>query len=389
LETRAAAFAAWLGFVGFNDKSLKSWSLNTAKGMICTYLHFIATKGPPKFSRKGPPRFDVPSSRTDPLQAQTLMGYAKGAELWCSHVMDLQVLGAISDGKDNDVKPFIAEIIKQRRAWAKPKEKKEPITLAMYDNAQVTCKQAVAADPNAFLDRLCAVHNWTSLGVFTGSRVGEYAQSKPTKGVPFARIPLNEDAGEWAGQPLAFIRSDFSFFDKTGRQLSTTNIAILATSATEVHIRFRYDKSPTNFSVRKFKKTGHHFLCPCLASIAIFFRANLLQVPTDQPIGVFRKLNERTGFRFLSNNDVTDELRATCLRTYPDPDHYMHKHIKCIMAHSVRVTACVALHAAGESEFVIAFRLRWTPQSVMHYIRDCAQQVGDLCQAVLSGAGRL
>ena len=59
------------------------------------------------------------------------------------------------------------------------------------------------------------------------------------------------------------------------------------------------------------------------------------------------------------------------------------------MAHSVRVTACVALHAEGQSEFVIAFRLRWSPQSVMHYIRDCAQQVGDLCKAVLSGAGRL
>ena len=106
----------------------------------------------------------------------------------------------------------------------------------------------VAADPRAFLDRSCAVHNWTSLGVFTGSRVGEYAQSKPTRGVPFERIPLNEDAGEWAGQPLAFIRSDFSFFDKAGRQLPTTNFPILVKSATEVHIRFRYDKSPTNFS---------------------------------------------------------------------------------------------------------------------------------------------
>lgn len=357
--------------------------------MICTYVHYIATQGPPKYSRTEPPRFDAPSSRTEPLQAQTLMGYAKGAEIWCEHVMELPVLGAISDSKDSDVRPFIKEIIQQRRAWSKPALKKEPITLAMYDNAQATCKQAVAADPAAFLHRPCAVHNWTSLGVFTGSRVGEYAQSKPTKGIPFARIPLNEDAGEWAGQPLAFIRADFSFFDKAGRQLPTTNIVSLTNSTNEVHIRFRYDKSPTNFSVRKFKKTGHHFLCPCLASIAIFYRAALLHVPTEQPIGVFRKPKETTGFRFLSNNDVTSELRDTCRRTYPDPNHYMHQHILCVMAHSIRVTACVALHSAGESEFVIAFRLRWTVQSVMHYIRDCSQHVGDLCQAVLSGAGRL
>ena len=65
----------------------------------------------------------------------------------------------------------------------------------------------------------------------------------------------------------------------------------------------------------------------------------------------------------------------------------MRKHLKCIMAHSVRVTACVALHTA---EFVIAFRLRsWTVRSVMQYIRDCSLHLGELCQAVLSDAGRL
>ena len=82
-----------------------------------------------------------------------------------------------------------------------------------------------------------------------------------------------------------------------------------------------------NFSIPKFRKTGHHYLCPCLASIAMFYCTALLQVPTGQPIGVlFCKSKNHTGFCFLSYNNITSKLCTTCCRTYPDPNHYMHQH---------------------------------------------------------------
>ena len=101
-------------------------------------------------------------------------------------------------------------------------------------------------------------------------------------------------------------------------------------------------------------------------------------------------MSTRDGFTFLTNTDVTAEMRATCLRTCPDPEHYMHINYKLIMAHSARVTAAVALHNAGLEFDVIAFRLRWSVQSVQHYVRECSGQIiGDLCQNVLVGAGRI
>jgi len=37
----------------------------------------------------------------------------------------------------------------------------------------------------------------------------------------------------------------------------------------------------------------------------------------------------------------------------------------------------------------IAFRLRWKPESVQHYIRECSQFVDDLTAATISGAAIL
>jgi hypothetical protein len=322
-----------------------------------------------------------------PLSAQTLTGYAKAAECWCNVILQLDLRNSLNE--KGLLHPFIQEIVAQRRAWQKPRSKKEPITLAMFENAQDHVATLLKSDPDAFLARPAAVHNFVCLGAFTGSRISEYGQTKARRGL-VQRIPNTTNAGEWANMPLAFIRSDFTFWDKQGREVKKNDLKMVTEKATDVYIRFRFDKSLNNFTIRKFRRSGHHFLCPVIASVSILLRADLLRVPVPDPVGVFRPTKTSpTGFTYLTNDDVTRELRLTCLRTYTDKNHYMNKHHERIMAHSVRVTAAVALYTAGESFDTIAFRLRWSAQSVQHYIRDCCQKVGDLCSAVLIGAGRV
>lgn len=223
--------------------------------MISAFVHHLAEKGKPgkALANKN-------------LSAQTLMSYAKAAECWCSVILNLNMEGIISS--KGSVHPFILEIIAQRRAWEKPRLKKEPITLEMFDNAQEFVGNLIREDPAAFLSRPAAVHNFTCLGAFTGSRVSEYGQTKARRG-EFNRIPFSPDAGEWAGMPLAFIRSDFTFWaDRT--ELDRSDLNAINSKATEVYIRFRYDKSINNFTIRKFKRTGHQYFCPVLASTAAF-----------------------------------------------------------------------------------------------------------------------
>lgn len=68
--------------------------------------------------------------------------------------------------------------------------------------------QAARRNTQTLLDRTATVFDWTGLGLHTGSRLGEYGQSKPEKGSAFARVPQ----GPCAGQALAFVKRRFRLF---------------------------------------------------------------------------------------------------------------------------------------------------------------------------------
>jgi hypothetical protein len=240
-------------------------------------------------------------------------------------------------------------------------------------------------DPTRLLDRVPAIYDWARLGIFTGSRLGEYGQSKPRKGQLFATVPNSPDAGVWANTPLAFIRDDFSFYNANRHALNVTDLHQLSRQAFEVHIRFRFDKSALNFTIRKFRRTHGNFLCAVKGSISILHRAHRLGVPHDHPIGVFRS-NTAGEYRFIRGEDVCEVMRYACRIAYPDTQHYMRQHIDRIVAHSNRVTACLALHQAGVKEEDIAFRLRWEVPSVKFYIRESYSKIGDLTQQAVAGA---
>jgi hypothetical protein len=95
--------------------------------------------------------------------------------------------------------PYLHEQISQRAAWTTPKPRKEPFTylmLAVHVKTVLKC----APDPfSSFLSLPYVVYDWLRLGVFTGSRLSEYAQSNLGARQRFQVIPLNSDAGCWAG----------------------------------------------------------------------------------------------------------------------------------------------------------------------------------------------
>jgi DNA-binding NarL/FixJ family response regulator len=80
-------------------------------------------------------------------------------------------------------------------------------------------------------------------------------------------------------------------------------------------------------------------------------------------------------------------MSYACIIAYPDISHSMRQHaVDRLVAHSNRVTACLALHQAGVNEEEIAHRLRWKPPSVRFYICESYSKLGDLTQRAVAGA---
>jgi hypothetical protein len=197
-----------------------------------------------------------------------------------------------------------------------------------------------------FISPLHAIFDWMCLGLFTGSRLGEYGQSWRTKGSWYNTVPQSINAGKWAGTSIAFIAADFIFF--------TFNLP---------------------------------FLNPVDARVSIIRRAQSLGVPTHEPLRVFQT-SSATEFSFITAKTVTDVMHHACVVAYPGPQHYLQRNIKSLVAHSNQVTATVCLQQGGTSNDKIAFRLCWKPARVPIYLRDCFQAVGATLQKALTGAYR-
>lgn len=209
------------------------------------------------------------------------------------------------------------------------------------------------------------------LGFFTGSRAGELVQTKPSRSLVFATVPLTSAAGPWQGTPLAFISEDFEFISATGVCLPPS----AAETAAQVRIRFRYDKSRRVGQFRTFHCVPSSPLCPVQATLSLLRRASRLCVPSGHPLAVYADGVRSPGYRFVSSDQVTQFLRHLVCQVYPDPAHCLRRHVSGFMMHSLRVTACLALWAAGFTEEQIAFRLRWNSDAIRLYIREAPLSV--------------
>jgi len=321
---------------------------------------------------------------------KTLNGYLKSISTWWRQYtgQHMPLYQQLPNKKEPQLDPFLEDIIAQRRAWKEPKQKREPFTDVMFLALAKELRRLQKHNGAYFLSAHWAVLDFSRLGLHTGSRLSEYGQNgKQKKGDIFSRVPMERNAGEWAGMPIAFIRADFTYFDK---DLIRRHFRIcIATPglAKYVHIRFRFDKSVNNFTIRKYESQPGNLLCPVDSSLSILKRADMLGIPADYPVGAYRPMGACPGsFAFLKGDDMQRVMQQACVLAYPNPNHYMRLHMHLLMSHSNRITAAVALHNAGVSIPVIAHRLRWSVDSVSFYLRDCFKAIGPLTQKAIEGS---
>ncbi|GKZ00904.1 hypothetical protein MPSEU_001042100 [Mayamaea pseudoterrestris] len=381
-DQRASHFGKWSLKAGFNDESFRKIAPGQEIPVIASYLYAVAA-GETSLEidkRKAKGETNQPDQT---LMVKTLVGYLNAAHALLETFLHRRF--SIDDPRGSGLHPVLADILASRRKWQQAREKREPYTHEMFSYLFSKLKQQTSKDVRHALDIDAAVFDWTCLGAFTGSRANEYAQTTAKRGC-FSKVPANADAGEWAGQPLAFVAIDFTFYTKDNILLSHAALLVNSTQTFELRLRFRYDKSQNNFTIRRFRRSGHAFICPIAASLSILKRAKQLhKQPVLEPLGVFRK--DATGaYEYLQSRDIIKVMRQAVVGAYPDKRHYLRSNITRIVAHSNRVTAAVALQNAGLSIEEIAFRLRWSPPSVQHYLRESTHEVGRLTMKAIEGA---
>jgi hypothetical protein len=323
----------------------------------------------------------------------TILGYISSAVAWIKVTTQSVVpLYTNNDGAQTDKKlhPYLAAILSERRKWAQKREQRQPLTGLMIEHmAHMVTLSSVNSHSGVGLDMRSALYDWICLGIFCGLRLGEFGQSAlPAGNHAGAFDPLPTGNSNiplaWQGTPKSFVLDDFQFFAGNLVLISHSDLYQNMAAVEFVHVRWRYDKGKFNFITKKYQRQHGTLVCPVKRAANIVLRALALRLhPRMSPVGVF--LSKNSQVYTIRGHHVRDFIQESCIRAYPDPAHYLRLHIKELQAHSLRITACVALDNAGVPHETIAFRLRWNSDAVKGYLRDCYRHIGDLTAKSVAG----
>lgn len=130
-------------------------------------------------------------------------------------------------------------------------------------------------------------------------------------------------------------------------------------------VTYRFQKNNDNGQQVNYTRNLEDLsFCAVAAGARIQARAQRLKVSSTEPIAVYGIKGKTT---FIFNTEVKEEMRKCATKIYnlTDPAE-----IQCYSSHSVRVGACVNLHATGASDITIQIRLRWKYLTFKDYLRQ-------------------
>ena len=204
-----------------------------------------------------------------------------------------------------------------------------------------------------------AILDWIILGRYGGFRQSEWCQTSQSIAMtrPSLALPVQE--------PLAFIPSDFAFFDSAGRPLPD----IEDDSVDMVELTWRFQKNSNNGERIPFKRDySSPDLCPVLAAVRIRRRAARLGIHSASTLAVYSDPKSVTGYSYITANQTAAFLRTTAQKVFMlDSNDDRLQRWSC---HSLRVTAANLLHRARRSDSYIQIRLRWKSSTFLMYLRN-------------------
>ena len=172
------------------------------------------------------------------------------------------------------------------------------------------------------------------------------------------------------GSSAAFIMKDFEFRGNKNKRINNSSTKEINKAVINT-IKWRFQKNLDNGQVISYIEDRKNKLhCAVTASKRIYKRAKSLNIAKDKPIAVFTECKGKKKVCFIDDVHITNILREAASKVH---NITCKKELAKFTSHSIRVGACVFLHAQNISAEDIKFRLRWRSDSFRMYLRNIIQ----------------
>jgi hypothetical protein len=267
-----------------------------------------------------------------------------------------------SNATDSRLSPVITSVFDELQRWEDVPNRREPFTIEMLHEVH----RLIILEQSHPDSLIVALADWFLCGLFTGFRLSEYAQDTMH---PDPRFPGMNDRGDTCALLLGDVR--FQLFD--GRRISADLLpSVPLISIWKVWVTWRTQKNGQNGENRLFTQNknleGHCMLRALHRIILRFLR--LLGPDNVTPLALYAPYPGAT--RLITSSNIEILMRRVAATVYNLDPIKNRKELQRWSAHSLRVGACVILHAMGFTGTQIKWILRWKSDAFMVYLRNLA-----------------
>jgi hypothetical protein len=260
---------------------------------------------------------------------------------------------------DRTLAPCIKAVTDEVARWEKVPDRREPFTIEMW---KYLFSLRDACPPDGIID---TVTDWAGCGLYGGFRKTEWAQDDSHAALSNPQLDIHS-------VPKAFRLADIVWKTGSSIRLSLSEALADEGSVGRAMLTFKAQKNGDNGATRLFTRNDRFpdmcFIRCLLRIVKRFIR--LVGANSDKPLCICQDALGK--LRYITSNDINYVFRRAAAAVYKLDPIADVKSLTLWSSHSLRVGACVILHAMGFTDVQIMWLLRWNSNAFMTYLRNVA-----------------
>ena len=291
------------------------------------------------------------------IKASTILAYLRDIAKFLGRFSDIDARYRTST--DTTLAPQIKAVIDEVARWEKVPNRREPFTIEMW---KYLASIGPDSQPDGIID---AITDWSGCGLYGGFRNTEWAQDDSHSDIANPQLDTH-------GEAKAFRLDDILWQTPTKVRLPLSSVLADESAVGRATLTFKAQKNGENGATRLFTRNDS-FPDMCFIKLLLRIVRRFLRLVGEDHAKPLCLCRDPSGsIRYIASTDISFVFRrAASFVCKLDPTKDA-KSLSLWSSHSLRVGACVLLHAMGFADVQIMWLLRWMSNAFVTYLRNVA-----------------
>jgi hypothetical protein len=291
------------------------------------------------------------------IKASTILAYLRDVARFLGRFSDIDARFRTST--DTTLAPCIKAVLDEVARWEKVPDRCEPFTIEMW---KYLASLGPESQPDGIID---AITDWSGCGLCGGYCKTKWAQDDSHADIDHPQL-------DTYGEAKAFRLDDILWQTPTKVRLPLSSVLADESAVGRATLTFKTQKNGDNGPTRLFTRNDS-FPDMCFIRLLLRIARRFLRLVGEDHTKPLCLCRDSSGLiRYITSTDISFVFRRAASFVHQLDPAKDAKSLSLWSSHSLRVGACVLLHAMAFADVQIMWLLRWKSNAFMTYLRNVA-----------------